>query len=196
MTVRWRIAQAAAVLVVCLLIGATTAFAQVTRGTVTGTVKDPQGRIVPGATVTLTSATRGTSLETQTNANDFVFPNVTGDTYNIKVTLEGFKTLERPNVAVSPGDRVGVGALTFEVGGLNETVTVSGEIPVIQSQSGERSFTVSTEAVSNLPIAGRNWPSLTALTPLGRVPPEMSAEEAATLGLETTTAVMKKAGVL
>ena len=94
-----------------------------------------------------------------------MFPNVTGDTYNIKVTLEGFKTLERKNVAVSPGDRVGVGALTFEVGGLNETVTVSGEIPVIQSQSGERSFTVSTEAVSNLPIAGRNWSSLTALTP-------------------------------
>ena len=43
MTVRWRIAQAAAVLVVCLLIGATTAFAQVTSGSVTGTVKDPQG---------------------------------------------------------------------------------------------------------------------------------------------------------
>ena len=42
-------------------------------------------------------------------------------------------------------------------------MTVSGEIPVIQSQSGERSFTVSTESVSNLPISGRNWSALTAL---------------------------------
>ena len=84
-----------------------------------------------------------------------MFPNVTGDTYSIKVTLEGFKTLERPNVAVSPGDRVGIGTLTVEVGGMAETVTVAGETPVIQSQSGERSFTVSTEAVENLPICNR-----------------------------------------
>src|SRR3954452_21423600 len=166
MTRTWRFAMAAALLIGCLLGGIAPALAQVATGTVTGTVKDGQGGIVPGATVTLTSATRGTSLEAQTTeSGDFVFPNVTGDTYNIKVTLEGFKTLERPNIQVSPGDRVGIGTLTVEVGALNETVTVSGEIPVIQSQSGERSFTVSTEAVSNLTIAGRNWSSLTALTP-------------------------------
>ena len=77
MTVTWRIAQAAAVLLVCLLAGAVPAGAQVATGTVTGTVKDGQGGIVPGAMVTLTSATRGTSLDAQTNENgDFVFPNV------------------------------------------------------------------------------------------------------------------------
>ena len=53
-----------AVLLVCCAFG--TASAQVTTGNVAGTVQDPQGGVVPGATVTLTSATRGTSLETQT----------------------------------------------------------------------------------------------------------------------------------
>ena len=79
----------------------------VTTGTVTGTVKDPQGGTVPGATVTLTSVTRGTTLDTTTNENgDFVFPNVAGDTYTVRVTMDGFKTLERRDVPVSPGDRV------------------------------------------------------------------------------------------
>ena len=132
MVMKWQAATAA--LLVCLIVGApAAALAQVTTGTVTGTVKDPQGGTVPGATVTLTSVKRGTSLDTTTNENgDFTFPNVTGDTYNIKITLEGFKTLERPNIQVSPGDRVGVGVLAVEVGALNETVTVGGDIPVHQ----------------------------------------------------------------
>jgi hypothetical protein len=146
-------------------IGTGTAWAQVT-GSVTGTVHDSQGGVLPGATVTLTSATRGTSVDVQTNlTGDFQFPNVAADTYSIKVTMTGFKTLERPNVAVSPGDRVTIGTLTIELGALNETVIVSGEAPLIQAQSGERSMTIATEAVSSLPIASRNWRSLIGLLP-------------------------------
>ena len=67
-----------------------------TTATVTGTVKDTQGGIVPGATVSLISETRGTILDTQTAATgDFVFSNVTGDTYTVRVTMDGFKTSER-----------------------------------------------------------------------------------------------------
>jgi hypothetical protein len=141
------------------------AFAQTT-ATLVGTVKDPQGGIIPGATVTLVSESRGTSQDAQTtNTGDFVFPNIAGDTYTVKVTMDGFKTLERRNIAVSPGDRVVVGTLTIEVGALAETVTVTGEAAMIQAQTGERSFTVTTEAVQNLPIANRNFGGLAALTP-------------------------------
>ena len=56
--------------------------AQITTGTISGAVKDAQGAVVPGATVTLVSAARGTTTETQTNTDgDFVFPNVTAGTY-------------------------------------------------------------------------------------------------------------------
>ena len=58
-----------------------------------------------------------------------------------------------------------VATLTIEGGTLAETVTVTGEAPMIQAQSGERSFTVTTEAVANLPVANRNFAGLAALTP-------------------------------
>src|SRR5687768_10255023 len=111
-----------------LLIGATvaTASGQVTTGTITGSVRDSQAAVIPGATVTLISATRGTTLATVTTSTDgdYVFPNVPPDTYVIKVTMDGFKTLERPGIPISPGDRREVPPLVIEVGGLAETVTV------------------------------------------------------------------------
>ncbi len=152
-----------------LLIGATvaTASGQVTTGTITGSVRDPQAAVIPGATVTLISATRGTTLATVTTSTDgdYVFPNVPPDTYVIKVTMDGFKTLERPGIPISPGDRRQVPPLVIEVGGLAETVTVSAVASLVQSESGERSFTVATEAVQNLPISNRSFTSLTSLAP-------------------------------
>ena len=151
---------------VLLLTTAAPASAQITTGTISGSVRDPQGAVVPGATVTLVGAARGTTMEAQTNADgDFVLPNVTAGTYLIRVTMDGFKTLERPGVVVSPGDRVLVQTLTIEVGGLAETVTVQAETPVIQASSGERSFSIATEAVDNLPIANRGFASLASLAP-------------------------------
>jgi len=67
---------------------------------------------------------------------------VAPDTYDVVVTLEGFKTLKRGPIVVSAGDRVGIGSLTIEVGVLSETVQVTGESPLVQAQSGERSFAI------------------------------------------------------
>ncbi len=140
--------------------------AQITTGTISGSVKDAQGAVVPGATVTLVSAARGTMTEAQTSVDgNFVFPNVTAGTYTVRVTMDGFKTLERPGIVVSPGDRVLVQTLTIDVGALAETVTVQGETPVIQASSGERSFSVSNESVENLPIANRGFAGLASLAP-------------------------------
>ena len=142
--------------------------AQITTGTVAGSVKDDQGLAVPGASVTLISEARGTRMApVVTNATgDFVVPNVTPDTYTVEISMPGFSSTLRPGVAVSGGDRISVGALTLAVGGTSETVTVKSEAPLIQSQSGERSFRVTTAEVENLPIGtGRNFATLTSLTP-------------------------------
>src|SRR4029077_32467 len=87
------------------------ALGQGVTATVSGTVKDAQAGVIPGATVTLISESRGTmSTPVVTNATgDFVFPNVTGDTYTIRVAMDGFKTSERKGVTVSAGDRLSVG---------------------------------------------------------------------------------------
>ena len=127
--VRKVLAVGGGVIALCLL-GTSLALAQITTGTVTGTVKDPTGLSIPGATVVLISETRGTkSAPAVTNeTGDYVFPNVPADTYTIEVTLEAFKTVRRSDIAVSGGDRVGIGTLTLEPGAIAETVTVTARI--------------------------------------------------------------------
>src|SRR5688572_2468521 len=102
--------------IVCALAGP---LAAQTSSTVAGTVKDTQGGIIPGATVTLISETRGTTFDAVAgNTGDFVISNVPADTYTIRVTMDGFKTTERKGISVSLGERVAVGSVTVEVGTL------------------------------------------------------------------------------
>ena len=103
--------------------------------------------MIPGATVVLVSETRGTkSAPAVTNeTGDYVLPNVTPDTYTVEVTMEGFKTLKRPASRSAPATACRR-PLTLEVGGATETVKVTAEAPLIQAPSGERSFTITTDA--------------------------------------------------
>jgi len=153
-------------LMLALALVSSPVLAQITTGTVSGNVKDPTGGVIPGATVVLTSETRGTTSVAVTNeTGNFVFPNVAPDTYTVEVTLQSFKTVRFPGVAVSGGDRVGIPPVTLAPGALAETVTVIAESPLVQTQSGERSFAITSNQIENLPIARGNFTSLTAFTP-------------------------------
>jgi hypothetical protein len=154
-------------LTLALLVVASPVLAQITTGTVTGSVKDPSGAVIPGATIVLTSETRGTkSAPAVTNeTGTYVFPNVTPDTYTVEVTLQGFKTVRHGGIVVSGGDRVGMPTLTLDPGAIAETVTVVGQSPLVQTQSGERSFAVTSAQIENLPIVRGNFTSLTAFVP-------------------------------
>src|SRR5437762_3617615 len=136
-------------LILALFLVSSPALAQITTGTVSGTVRDPQGGVIPGATVVLISETKGTkSAPAFTNeTGTYVFPNVTADTYTVEVTLEAFKTVKRGGIAVSGGDRVGMPPIILEAGALAETVTVVGQSPLVQTQSGERSYAVSAKQI-------------------------------------------------
>jgi hypothetical protein len=157
----------AAGVVVALVLLASSAQAQITTGTVTGKVLDSQGGVIPGATVILISETRGTKSAPviTSDTGDYVFPNVTADKYTVEVTLEAFKTMMRKGIVVSGGDRVGVERIILEPGALTETVTVVGESPLVQTQSGERSYAVASEQVQNLPVVRGNFTSLVAFVP-------------------------------
>src|SRR5262245_35083479 len=141
--------------------------AQVTTASVAGSVRDVQGGVIPGATLTLISETLGTQT-TDVFSNeygDFVFANIRPDRYIVQVSMDGFKTFRRAGVNVSAGDRIGLGVLTIEVGGKAETVTVESELPLLQTQSAERSFTVATESVQNFPISNRSFVQLATMAP-------------------------------
>ena len=99
------------------------------------------------------------------DSGDYVFPNVTPDTYTVEVTAPSFKTLRRTGIVVTGGDRVGVPPLTLEVGGTAETVSVTAEGALVQTQSGERSFAVEQKQVESLPGVRGNFTSLVALVP-------------------------------
>jgi Carboxypeptidase regulatory-like domain len=164
--VRGRLTHVAAAAIAIWALAAS-ASAQITTGTVSGTVKDPQGGVIPGAAVTLTSDTRGTRLsDVFTNGQgDFTFVNVPPDKYTISVSMQGFKPAKQSGISVSPGDRASIGTFTIEIGGLTDTVVVKAESPLVQSQSGERSFTIATTAVENLPIGNRSFTELAKLAP-------------------------------
>src|SRR5437016_2989267 len=141
------------------------AFGQVTSGTLTGSVADSQGGRVPGATVVLTSESRGTRLApvVTNTAGDFVATNLIPDTYSVEVTVQGFKTLRRDHVPVSGGERVALGELKVEVGAVTETVEVTAKAALLQTESGDKSFTVTPTEVQSVPVSGRNFASLAAL---------------------------------
>ena len=92
-------------LVLGALFAARPVSAQLTSGTIAGSVKDDQGLAIPGAIVTLISEARGTrTAPVVTNATgDFVVPNVTPDTYSVEISMPGFSSTVRPGVAVSGG---------------------------------------------------------------------------------------------
>jgi hypothetical protein len=150
-----------------LVFGISPAAAQLTTGRLSGSVWDPHAAVVPGSTVTLISETRGTRLPNAISgtSGDFVLPNVPPDTYTLEISHQGFKTLRRTGIAVSAGDNVGLGPLTIEVGAVAETLTVSAEVPLLQTQSAERSFTVTPTSVQNVPISNRSFTALASLSP-------------------------------
>ncbi|ODS52915.1 MAG: hypothetical protein ABS36_15780 [Acidobacteria bacterium SCN 69-37] len=152
--------------VCAVLLSCTLAFAQTT-GMVAGSVQDTQGGVIPGATVVLTSETRGTTTPPVITSatGDFVAVNLPPDSYRVTISMDGFKTVVRNGITVSPGDRVALPALTLEVGGAAETVNVTATGALIQAQSGERSYTVETQAVQSLPFADRSFTQLAGLAP-------------------------------
>ena len=131
-----------------------------------GLVQDTQGGVLPGVTVTLTSRTQGNVLTAVTDTDGrFIFAIVRPDAYSLQVALEGFKTLERTNLVVSANERLSAGTLTLEVGQMTEEVTVTSRVSELQMTSGERSFTLESEALKNIANNGRSLFSFATLVP-------------------------------
>src|SRR6202167_6014426 len=143
------------------------ALAQVTTGNVTGRVVDSSGGVVPGASVTLVSEVHGNRLApVKTNSNgDYTFADITPDTYTVEVTAPAFKTTRETGIQVTGGDRVGVPLITLQVGGTSETVSVTAEATLVQTQSGERSYAIEQTQVEDLPIGHSNFANAVAFAP-------------------------------
>ena len=147
--------------------GVCPAAAQLTTGTLSGSVRDSQSAVIVGAAASLISEDRGTRLPKVTSAatGELVIPNIPPGVYTLELSLNGFKTLKRTGIAVSAGDHSGLGVLTLEVGTIAESITVSADSAQLQTQSAERSFTITPSSVQNLPIGNRSFTALASLAP-------------------------------
>jgi Carboxypeptidase regulatory-like domain/TonB-dependent Receptor Plug Domain len=156
---RWfhRIVLAAALLA-ALTASVGTLNAQGLTGQIAGTITDSGGGVMPGVTVTLTNAGTKATRDAVTGADGrFVFPDLLAGTYDLKASLSGFKTYEQTGIVLSSTERVGLRAITLEVGGLTETVSVHAESVKVQTTTGERSGLITRQQIEDTGIKGRDF---------------------------------------
>src|SRR6266566_4475620 len=142
-----------------------TTHAQKSTGTITGTVTDPSGAVVPGVSVTLVNDRTGASRTTTTNEQgSFSFPELDAGTFTLTVNKAGFKKLTEKNVELHVADVTTLN-VTMQVGAASETVTVEASPVQVNTENGEVSNIMLGQQVRELPLNGRNFVQLTTLVP-------------------------------
>jgi len=150
---------------ICLS-GASSALAQGTTGTLTGTVVDSSSSAVPGATVTATEAESAAVRTVVSNENGlFRITGLNPGRYTLKVELTSFKPVTVSDIALSAAEIRDLGKLTLQVGALTETVSVTSEVTPVQVADSARRKTVTGDDLKNIQMKGRDIYNLLAVLP-------------------------------
>jgi hypothetical protein len=151
------------------LIATAPLFSQAFYGSAVGTVTDASGGTLAGAAVTLTNVATGERRQTQSGSGgDYQFLNLVPGMYRIEVEQRGFKRATRDNVEVTVSGSVRAD-ISMQLGDVTQSVEVQAAAPLLRTEDTNLSQVVSTRAVEELPVNGRNILNLTALVP-GVVP--------------------------
>jgi hypothetical protein len=155
-TFGWRtFRRLGALLAALTLAGVLPAYAQFDRGTISGTIKDPQGAVIPGVTVNATNTQTQQIRTTVTDGSGyFTFTNLQPGRYDVSAELEGFKKVSKQNVQLDAAASISLD-LALETGNITELVTVTAESPVLQSDVAIRK-TVEAKDIELLSFQGRN----------------------------------------
>jgi hypothetical protein len=149
-----------------LLIG-TAAFAQSTaiNGTIEGTVQDEQGALLPGVTVTVTNTDTGDQRVVVTNERGlYRAPLLPLGTYRVSAELQGFKKFEQTGISLRAG-QTAVIDVALTIGAIAETVTVTGDSPIVDLAKIEQGRTLSEAEIKTLPLTSRNPYNFALLQP-------------------------------
>lgn len=150
-------------LVVCLLLPITV-FAQSSTGSISGTVVDDSGSALPGVTITATNSATASSRTVVTNGSGHYQVGLLPPAiYEVAASLDGFQPLRRGGVKVNVGTDVTLD-LTLRVG-VSESMTVTAEAPLIETDRTQVSSVVNETAIENLPVNGRNFIDFVLTTP-------------------------------
>ena len=150
-------------LVFCALV--TPSHAQVTTATLVGLVRDSTGAVVPGASVIATHQGTGVPREATTDERgEFVMSALPSGPYAVRIALAGFKTYTREGVQLGSGQTVRQG-FELEIGTVEESVTVAGEAPLIETATSSQATSLGSQEVRELPVNRRNISNLLSLAP-------------------------------
>ena len=141
------------------------ALSQTSQGTIQGAIFDQSGGAIPGAMVTVIDVARGvTRTLTTDSVGQYEATNLIPGTYTVRGEAKGFQTTERPSVLVEVGQNIRVD-LTLQPGQQSQTITVTGELPEVNTTDSTLGGTVSNAAIVALPLNGRNFLHLVDLRP-------------------------------
>ena len=141
------------------------AYAQSTAGRVLGTLTDQSGAAVAAGSVTVTDVQRGTTRTVTTEeSGNYAVPDLQPGTYKIHAEARGFKAAERPSVQVEVATDVRAD-FALQPGQINEVVTITEEVPLVNTTSATLGGTLSNKEINDLPLNGRNYENLLQLRP-------------------------------
>jgi hypothetical protein len=157
---------ALASLVAMLLVGLVPPVsAQEVSAGITGVVSDPSGAAIVGATVVAKEANRGFEYTTETNAvGVYVFPRIPGGTYELTVEAQGFRKYVQSRLVLEVNQRARID-INMQLGAVTETIEVTGEVPLLNTDTTIVGQTVDSTNLTETPLASRNYIELTLLTP-------------------------------
>jgi len=160
-----RITRIACLNVLLTVLLAAPAAAQITAATMLGTVTDDSGLALPGATVTARNVDTGFNRTVPTDeVGAYRLEFLPIGRYTLEVALAGFRTVNRAGLVLNVNDAVKLD-ITLQIGGLEESITVEAEAPVVNTATAELSKTVEAKQIETLPIVDRNIYSLLDITP-------------------------------
>ena len=140
--------------------------AQGLTGQISGTVTDATGGVLPGVTVTIKNVGTGLTREAVTGTDGgFVFPDLLAGTFDLTLTMQGFKTYEQKGIVLGATERVALRAIALDVGGVAETVSVQAESVQVQTTNGARSGIITRETMDDIALKGRDPAGLLKLLP-------------------------------
>ena len=152
-------------LCIILSLACSSAFGQVTTGTILGSVTDSTGAAVSAATITITEVNKNTTSRAQSDdSGSFNVPFLVPGTYTIAVEKQGFKKGVQTNLLLEVDQKARTD-FQLSIGNVSETVEVTASAPLVRSESAELGEVIGTRAVRELPLNGRNFAQLVYLNP-------------------------------
>src|SRR5215471_2404153 len=139
---------------VALFLFAAFGLAQSDRGTITGTISDPAGAVIASAPVVVKNTETGVLYEAASSATgNYTIVQAPAGAYELSVTVPGFKKYVRQNISVGVAQTVRLD-ITMEVGAATESVTVTSEVSLLKTESGELSHTIEAKRLVDLGYLG------------------------------------------